>query len=91
MVIAFVGVPAESPKDVLGTAPQGPFFCGPPTESCDIQLAGSLILKWAFVVDGVRNPMAPTANDSTSAEVRLLPFPPSIEAPHQRSIIAFDA
>jgi hypothetical protein len=44
-VIMLVGVPAESPRGMLGTFAQGPFFCGPPTVSCDIQLGGVVILK----------------------------------------------
>jgi hypothetical protein len=44
-VMMLVGVPAESPSAVLGTFAHGPFFCGPPTASCDIQLGGDVILK----------------------------------------------
>src|SRR5580704_10427318 len=68
-VTAFgTGVPAVSPSAVLGTAAQGPFFCGPPTESCDIQLCtvaalggavGSVILKWAAARVGARRTAAP--------------------------------
>jgi hypothetical protein len=60
----------------LGTAAQGPVFCGPPTASCDIQHAGASSMKCASADDGANTPRAPKANTGESTlKIRLFLTP----------------